>query len=275
MPIYGKEKTFHMVRSILPSTGRKRAKYAKDHLHRENRRFASTHYAQYKGLSSYVEDLYEDDHFDHDYWVEPHRTGWDSIIYDRRGADKLSHFEKWAYEKTKHIRREDRFSKIAGILPDGVIGEHALSHLDFLHVPYEGRYSYRREEDIDLQMMPWRLYVRHRQSSAISPHKMTFIELANAIRELKTDHGAIRKFNEFMIAHPVVWIKVNRMYIKNFETREFEWREVRERVEDPVDLIHGYHDIESWIGRNLITRRGYIRMSEARRNLYRRYFNLK
>lgn len=277
MPIYGKEKTFHMMRSILPSTARKSAKYAKDHLHRENRRSASTHYSQYKGPSSYVEDIYDDDHFDHDRWIEPHQTGWDSIVYDRRGADKLAHFEKWAYHKTKHIRREDRFSTIAGMLPRNVIGLHALSHLDFLKVPREGHWTFRipKTEDIDILMMPYRLSIQHRPDRPLSELQISYMELAQAVRALKSDAQAIRRFNDYMTKHRYSWVKIRYLHVKDFETREFVWREIRERVVEPVDLIHGYHDIERWIGNNIYTRRGFIRMSEPRRDIYRNYFKLK
>ena len=51
------------------------------------------------------------------------------IVRWRRGADKLSHFERWAVQVTKALPVEDRLGHMRAMLPGGLIGEHAMSHL--------------------------------------------------------------------------------------------------------------------------------------------------
>lgn len=51
------------------------------------------------------------------------------LVYWRRTADKLNHFERWAIEVTKHLPIEDRLGHMRAVLPRGLIGDHAMSHL--------------------------------------------------------------------------------------------------------------------------------------------------
>ena len=51
------------------------------------------------------------------------------LVYWRRAADKLNHFERWAIEVTKHLPIEDRLGHMRAVLPRGLIGDHAMSHL--------------------------------------------------------------------------------------------------------------------------------------------------
>jgi hypothetical protein len=158
MPIYGKAKVRTMARSILPSTKRKLAKGIKDDLHRSNRRSSSMSVGLLRGPASYVEDLYEDSGTDFKHWIEFKDLGFGDWLYDRRNGDKLSHFEVWAYHKTKHLRPEDRFSKIRGVLPEGVIGMHAASHLSFLDYREYDRWRwYYRNRTREEEMRPSQL----------------------------------------------------------------------------------------------------------------------
>ncbi len=163
MPVYGRAKIKSMVKGILPSTYRKNAKFAKDHLHRENRRSNKLDLADYKGPAAYVIDMYEDDDRDLTFWEEPHRThNWDyDIIQSRRNGDKVAPLIRWAYWNTKHIRPEDRLSKMRSILPSTPMGVHALSHLDFLDIQrivefrsYANNPLYTREQ-LEFEMTPY------------------------------------------------------------------------------------------------------------------------
>jgi hypothetical protein len=51
------------------------------------------------------------------------------LVRRRRSADKLNHFERWAIEVTKHLPMEDRLGHMRAVLPRGLIGDHAMSHL--------------------------------------------------------------------------------------------------------------------------------------------------
>jgi len=51
------------------------------------------------------------------------------IVRWRRGGDKLAHFQRWAIATTKDMPIENRLSYLRTVLPDGLIGDHAMSHL--------------------------------------------------------------------------------------------------------------------------------------------------
>lgn len=153
--IYGRDKTRQMIRSILPSTARKAARDNKTALVHQNRRWAATALTCYKGPASDVVDCWEDDTWDLTYWETPNRHDYGEMIYERRSHDKLGHFEMWAYQRTKHLRPEDRYSKISGLLPNGLIGDHALSHLEFLKAPHAAEYW--RYRQCDYYGLPTRL----------------------------------------------------------------------------------------------------------------------
>lgn len=138
--IYGKAKVRTMQRSILPSSARKGARDDKRALIHRNRRSNRHAMTKYRGPAPHVEEVWEDGE-QLTYWETPLHHDYGEIIFARRNNDKLAHFEMWAYKRTLHLRVEDRYSKMAGILPNGVIGNHALSHLDFLKPPHP-RWSY-------------------------------------------------------------------------------------------------------------------------------------
>ena len=51
------------------------------------------------------------------------------LVQWRRGGDKIRHFERWAIAITNELPHEDRLSHMRAILPEGLIGDHAMSHL--------------------------------------------------------------------------------------------------------------------------------------------------
>jgi hypothetical protein len=116
---YGRSKARQMARSILPSKAPRMARDTKKAINRKHRR-------QYRQLAADPELL------DSRYWH--HQCNWERLELrsDRRAADKLAHFERWAARVTKGMRKEDRLSAMRSLLPEGLIGEHALSHLRFL-----------------------------------------------------------------------------------------------------------------------------------------------
>ena len=50
-----------------------------------------------------------------------------------RGRDKLNHFMRWAIAATADLPIEDRLPNLQAMLPDGLVGRHAMSHLQ--HAP--------------------------------------------------------------------------------------------------------------------------------------------
>lgn len=237
--IYGKEKIFHLQRSILPSSARKRAKYAKDHLHRQNRRRNNQDMHEFRGYASDVIEDFEDSSDDYNYWIEPHNNSWDSIVFDRRGSDKLAHFEHWAWKKTRYLRKEDRLSKIAGLLPKNTIGLHALSHLYFLD--YRPYYSFIKEGLTDRDMVPRRIRPRYRYRSEYEDLKD---KVKTALLALNTDERY--RFNSYM--------EKNASYYFYFE-RQDEYSELGNHlrwVNKKIEIFgwrkyHGPRDVHKYV----------------------------
>jgi hypothetical protein len=77
------------------------------------------------------------------------RGGLRQVVWRRRSADKLNHFIRWARARTEHLPVESRLAKMRGVLPEGLIGEHALLHLTWddhfqpEHEHTRRRYVYR------------------------------------------------------------------------------------------------------------------------------------
>ncbi|MCO4745256.1 MAG: hypothetical protein KC912_10750 [Proteobacteria bacterium] len=53
------------------------------------------------------------------------------VVWRRRAADKLNPFIRWAKARTANLPVESRISRMRSVLPDGLIGEHAVSHLEW------------------------------------------------------------------------------------------------------------------------------------------------
>jgi hypothetical protein len=119
--VYGKEKARDMSRSLLPSTKRKGARDARGQLHREARRTARLELSRLKHEPEAFEDLPRPD------GGRSPEIGY--MVRRRRWADKVNPFIRWATAATRELPRESRLSHIQGMLPKGVIGEHALGHL--------------------------------------------------------------------------------------------------------------------------------------------------
>src|SRR5688572_9565054 len=118
-----KDKTFDMMRSILPSTARKGTRDDKRILHKKNR-------AEIREILETCDDWDDAAMLDH-CWTPRFMPGWDTIVYDRRASDKLHHFERWAEKITSQLPADERMDYMRSIVPPTVIGEHALSHLRF------------------------------------------------------------------------------------------------------------------------------------------------
>lgn len=121
MPIYGEEKLLQISRSILPSKQRENARFEKRYTARSERRISR------QKLKSF------EDYDELDFNI-PIKRRFSFTVQNRRNADKLSHFEKWAEHKADSFGNtpSERLAKLRKILPKGLIGEHAISHLEWL-----------------------------------------------------------------------------------------------------------------------------------------------
>lgn len=146
-------KSRDMARSILPS----RARSTTAHL-------ALTRRANRHAIGQQLSYMRRGDRADQEDWDDR----WNlraypdkeiaMIVQWRRGADKLNHFERWAVQVTKALPVEDRLAHMRAMLPGGLIGDHALSHLrrlPELDPDEENNYAFRfvrwREQNIKRQ----------------------------------------------------------------------------------------------------------------------------
>src|SRR5262245_58895342 len=106
-----KDKIKDMIRSILPSKARRRARFTKAMLNRTARRTVR-------------HDLHAEN-LDADLRRKPHFT-W--MVWERRGADKLNHFMRWCEAITAGMSDDDALGYVKSILPDSLIGRHAYGH---------------------------------------------------------------------------------------------------------------------------------------------------
>lgn len=113
--VYGDQKKRDMARSLLPSTMRvgtqKRVAHKR---HRTTVRWGLSHDPEGEtcdfGDGTLKRDVRQ-------------------IVSDRRGADHTHPFEVWAEAVTKDLPPEDRLSHARALLPKGMIGDHALTHI--------------------------------------------------------------------------------------------------------------------------------------------------
>jgi hypothetical protein len=141
---YGDAKIRDMSRSILPSGARKGARESKAIVRRRSR---SNAHRQLRELLFVDYDDYEDPIDDY-YGAAstPAGHGWGesnikSVRQDRRDADRLNHFYRWADAITKKIDEpREKYRHMEKLLPPTLPGRHALTHLEF-HFDVEGRYS--------------------------------------------------------------------------------------------------------------------------------------
>lgn len=117
------DKQRDIARSILPATHRRQARRDLTAAKRSHRRAIS------QDLHRLTADAFLDSS------IDLTRTC-DAEVNDlrrwRRQGDKLNHFIRWSVHITAELPLEDRRSHMKGILPAGLIGDHALSHLDWV-----------------------------------------------------------------------------------------------------------------------------------------------
>lgn len=162
-----------MARSILPSTWRKAA-HAKQRVKRANRRAVS------QAMGRIVEDPSEWDEADGLFDTGQREVR--AIVNQRRGADKVKPFIRWAVKATAELPKESRLDHLRGLLPKGLIGSHALSHLT-------------RLEPFDLR--PRRVWKRTRR----------FLDrghAANVLRHVLEVRGGHRFVNDVLARHALI-----------------------------------------------------------------------
>ncbi len=106
-----KDKLKDMIRSILPSKARRRARFEKALRNRIVRHSVSADLRSGK--------------LDGDLRRLPYLS---DVVSNRRGADKLNHFMRWCEAVTEGMTMQEAFDHVRALLPDSLIGDHAYGH---------------------------------------------------------------------------------------------------------------------------------------------------
>ncbi len=215
-----------MSRSLLPSTGRKRAKQAKAKLNRKLRRVAKQHLHIIR-----EEDDYYESNLDFDYCDDGQYERY-GIVSDRRGADKINHFIHWAKVKAADVSDGDKYYYIKSLLPGSsfIIVDHAMGHLEYT----EGFERNPLE-------FGWRYY------SPPKP-KISKEQIKEYLREIIIDNRAHKLFNNFIKRshRSVIWTYKVKVLDKLHEDGfYFETYSIIKGKGPRV--IKGLHDIDHFI----------------------------
>ncbi|MBN8469991.1 hypothetical protein JYJ95_26065 [Corallococcus exiguus] len=120
--IHSDEKALQMARSLLPSTARRQARKERTVTNRAARREARL------AIVAWLRDgdLDADEPADDVPW---RKSEIELMVLDRRRADKVNPFVRWATARVRRMPQDARESYVRGLLPRGLIGDHAWSHL--------------------------------------------------------------------------------------------------------------------------------------------------
>ncbi|HYO64484.1 MAG TPA: hypothetical protein VEU33_00270 [Archangium sp.] len=222
---HGEEKARDMTRSLLPSRHRASARYERASIHRSARRQSHVELAQLAREPESFEDLAG---LDDDVTGEIRR-----MVRGRRAGDKLAPFIRWARAITRELPQHSRMGHLQGLVPPGVIGDHALFHLsnerDFVH-PAEAAH---------------REALRRRWARDRTPPWLERGEQAELLRALVLAPGGHRAFNRWLRLHHVT------RYRSELRRRPCSCEPgctILETVSIPVEPVHprmlrGVHDV--------------------------------
>lgn len=244
--IYGKSKALTMARSLLPSTRGKGSRVDKAAL----KRTARHSIRQELHKLAVDPDFYEDSGVDYEAYPEHDIR---EVVYDRRGGDKTHPFERWAEAITKDVDQDSRLTYVKSLVPEGVIGDHAITHLEWKdHFASEA--ELRLEENIRLNREEGR--IRNRYTKKKPEKRLTYEEEIATLRKIVEDGWLHRELNKLMSykttrRRPTETV---RREVKNEETGEWEVRYVSAYIPFPPDTVKidgprkllGIHDIENF-----------------------------
>jgi hypothetical protein len=136
------EKIKDMAESVLPSTARRSARQERRRIHRRQR-------ARERDLLVVVRGSAEHDDGNVDFREKIRRQGITHMVWERRGADKTGSLERWAgarVDREDSLRNapvDEQLQYFARLLPDNLIGRHAVGHIEFA-LEYRGRRRHGR-----------------------------------------------------------------------------------------------------------------------------------
>lgn len=129
--LYGDPKRRQMARSILPSTARRASAARSAGIRRRSRRRTGQ---QLRSLiaapgACAAAEASDDARFDALAWPQ-HQIK--DAVWERRLNDKVAPLQRWAVAFTRDLPSEGRLDAVRAVLPNDLIGRHAISHIDFL-----------------------------------------------------------------------------------------------------------------------------------------------
>lgn len=227
--IHGDEKARDMTRSLLPSRHREAARFTRASIHRSARHRSRVEMAQLARDPEAFENLAG---------LDDEVTGeLRQMVRGRRDGDKLAPFIRWARAITRELPPHSRMGHLRGLVPPGVIGDHALFHLshvrEFVH-PAEAAH---------------REALRRRWARDRNPPWLERGEQAELLRALLLAPGGHRAFNQ--------WLRVTFVPQYRSERRRRPCPcepgcFVLETVSIPVEpvrprMLEGVHDVLSFL----------------------------
>lgn len=108
------------------------------------------------------------------------------VVWRRRAADKVNPFQRWARAVTADLPREQRLTHVRGVLPQGLIGEHALSHLSRDE-------HFENPQELELRQARRLAWQRGRRNGRLDRGL-----LAQLLRQLLQVPGGQRAFNDHL-----------------------------------------------------------------------------
>lgn len=243
--IYGKSKALNMSRSLLPSTRSKGARDDKAAVKRATRHNIRTELHKV----AVDPDYYDESHTDFAAYPE-HEIR--EVVYERRVADKTGPFERWAAAITEDVNQDSRLTYVKSLVPEGVIGDHAISHLEW-KTHFASKAELRLKENIQLNREEGR--IRNRYSKKKPVKRLSYDEEIAVLRKIIEDswlHRELNKFMGFKVTHRRPTETVKREVL-NKETGEMETRWVSVYLPFPPGVefhtprkLLGTHDIETF-----------------------------
>ena len=141
-----------MIRSILPSTRRRYARWAKAEANRRTRHAVR--------VDLHVENPKAD----------LNRAAYlSSVVWQRRGGDKLHHFMRWCEAITEGMTTQDALDYVRALLPDSLIGNHAYGHWEAHRKPYVNRWPVYRSYERQMQSFIDSTTFRLRRALMVDP----------------------------------------------------------------------------------------------------------
>lgn len=208
------EKRRDMCRSILPSTAPKSARESKQNANRRLRRNTANIIASYDWNGDPDEyDTFYNDLAALEFSVSEEIK---EMVSERRGHDKVAPIMKWAEKITDHLDDpEDRRAHMWQIVPDNLIGRHAMSHIEYqdkFYVADEYNNGYVPGE-----------YARRQAEARRNRREQNFLaylKIHEVLVEVCKDRKMLMRFNTIMAAEYSVLVGRKR----NFNVKKNEMR---------------------------------------------------